>query len=85
MEVSAEDAVQQAVLLNGMENAQYITIQRTTGDDDGVPLLTLTGTEFIPEGMVVDMINGVDTDYNPATQYYENDDILPHDLTEVNF
>ncbi|KAK2581969.1 hypothetical protein KPH14_002409 [Odynerus spinipes] len=82
MEVTTEEA--QAVLLEGMEGAQYITIQRADGESmsKGVPLLTLNG-ELISEGMVVDMINaGVGTDYGAATQYYEADDLLPHELTE---
>ncbi|XP_003702506.1 uncharacterized protein LOC100877507 isoform X2 [Megachile rotundata] len=82
MEVTTEEA--QAVLLEGMEGAQYITIQRADGETLGktVPLLTLNG-ELIPEGMVVDMINaGVGTDYGTATQYYEADDLLQHELTE---
>lgn len=82
MEVTTEEA--QAVLLEGMEGAQYITIQRADGETLGktVPLLTLNG-ELIPEGMVVDMINaGVGTDYGTATQYYEAEDLLQHELTE---
>ncbi|XP_029044223.1 zinc finger protein 879-like [Osmia bicornis bicornis] len=82
MEVTTEEA--QAVLLEGMEGAQYITIQRADGEplSKSVPLLTLNG-ELIPEGMVVDMINaGVGTDYGTATQYYEADDLLQHELTE---
>ncbi|XP_025994813.1 zinc finger protein 271 isoform X2 [Solenopsis invicta] len=82
MEVTTEEA--QAVLLEGMEGAQYITIQRADGESlsKGVPLLTLNG-ELIPEGMVVDMISaGVGTDYGTGTQYYEADDLLPHELTE---
>lgn len=81
MEVTTEEA--QAVLLEGMEGAQYI-IQRTDGESlsKGVPLLTLNG-ELISEGMVVDMINaGVGTDYGTGTQYYEADDLLPHELIE---
>ena len=82
MEVSTEG---QSVLLESMEGAQFITIQRS--DDEslgkGVPLFTLNGTELISEGMVVDMINGVGTDYATTTQYYETDDLLPHELTEV--
>lgn len=83
MEVTTEEA--QAVLLEGMEGAQYITIQRADGESlsKGVPLLSLNG-ELISEGMVVDMINaGVGTDYGTATQYYETEDLLPHELTEV--
>lgn len=83
MEVTTEEA--QAVLLEGMEGAQYITIQRADGESlsKGVPLLSLNG-ELISEGMVVDMINaGVGTDYGTATQYYEADDLLSHELTEV--
>ncbi|XP_012532707.1 zinc finger protein 37 isoform X2 [Monomorium pharaonis] len=83
MEVTTEEA--QAVLLEGMEGTQYITIQRADGEslNKGVPLLTLNG-ELIPEGMVVDMISaaGVGTDYGTGTQYYETDDLLPHELTE---
>ncbi|XP_012224417.2 zinc finger protein 271-like isoform X2 [Linepithema humile] len=82
MEVTTEEA--QAVLLEGMEGAQYITIQRADGESlgKGVPLLTLNG-ELISEGMVVDMINaGVGTDYGTGAQYYEADDLLPHELTE---
>lgn len=82
MEVTTEEA--QAVLLEGMEGAQYITIQRTDGESlsKGVPLLALNG-ELISEGMVVDMINaGVGTDYGTSAQYYE-DDLLSHELTEV--
>ncbi|XP_050451848.1 zinc finger protein 271-like isoform X3 [Cataglyphis hispanica] len=86
MEVTTEEA--QAVLLEGMEGAQYITIQRADGESlsKGVPLLSLNG-ELISEGMVVDMINaGVGTDYGTATQYYEADDLLSHELTEnVNY
>ncbi|XP_011870388.1 PREDICTED: zinc finger protein 34-like isoform X2 [Vollenhovia emeryi] len=77
MEVTTEEA--QAVLLDGMEGAQYITIQRADGESlsKGVPLLTLNG-ELISEGMVVDMINaGVGTDYGTGTQYYEAEDLLP--------
>ncbi|KAL0105172.1 hypothetical protein PUN28_016666 [Cardiocondyla obscurior] len=83
MEVTTEEA-QAAVLLEGMEGAQYITIQRADGESlsKGVPLLTLNG-ELISEGMVVDMINaGVGTDYGAGTQYYEADDLLQHELTE---
>lgn len=82
MDVTTEEA--QAVLLEGMEGTQYITIQRADGEplSKGVPLLTLNG-ELISEGMVVDMINGVGTDYGTTTQYYEADDLLPHELTEV--
>ncbi|KAK9297603.1 hypothetical protein QLX08_008750 [Tetragonisca angustula] len=82
MEVTTEEA--QAVLLEGMEGTQYITIQRADGEplSKSVPLLTLNG-ELISEGMVVDMINaGVGTDYGAATQYYETEDLLQHDLTE---
>ncbi|XP_076652527.1 uncharacterized protein LOC143358895 isoform X1 [Halictus rubicundus] len=82
MEVTTEEG--QTVLLEGMEGAQYITIQRADGESLGksVPLLTLNG-ELISEGMVVDMINaGVGTDYATATQYYEADDLLQHELTE---
>ncbi|KAG7188391.1 hypothetical protein KM043_008042 [Ampulex compressa] len=82
MEVTTEEA--QAVLLEGMEGTQYITIQRADGEplSKGVPLLTLNG-ELISEGMVVDMINaGVGADYGTTTQYYEADDLLPHELTE---
>ncbi|XP_053979542.1 zinc finger protein 260-like isoform X2 [Hylaeus anthracinus] len=82
MEVTTEEA--QAVLLEGMEGAQYITIQRADGEplSKSVPLLTLNG-ELISERMVVDMINaGVGTDYGTATQYYEADDLLQHELTE---
>ncbi|XP_011150321.1 zinc finger protein 271 isoform X2 [Harpegnathos saltator] len=81
MEITTEEA--QAVLLEGMEGAQYITIQRADGESlsKGVPLLALNG-ELISDGMVVDMINaGVGTDYGTATQYYE-DDLLSHELTE---
>ncbi|XP_014469641.1 PREDICTED: zinc finger protein 93-like isoform X2 [Dinoponera quadriceps] len=81
MEVTTEEA--QAVLLEGMEGAQYITIQRADGESlsKGVPLLALNG-ELISEGMVVDMINaGVGADYGTPTQYYE-DDLLSHELTE---
>ncbi|CAG5073991.1 Similar to ZNF768: Zinc finger protein 768 (Homo sapiens) [Cotesia congregata] len=81
MEVTTDQEAQ-AVLLNGMEGTQYITIQR--GDNESinkVPLITLNG-ELISEGMVVDMINaGVGTEFNSAAQYYE-DDLLPHELTE---
>uniref|UniRef100_A0A6V7LAY4 C2H2-type domain-containing protein n=1 Tax=Bracon brevicornis TaxID=1563983 RepID=A0A6V7LAY4_9HYME len=83
MEVSSDEEAQ-AVLLEGMEGTQYITIQRTDGEGlgKGVPLLTLNG-ELISEGMVVDMINaGVGNEYNAGTQYYETDDLLPHELTE---
>ena len=72
------------MLLEGMEGTQYITIQRADGESlsKSVPLLTLNG-ELLSEGMVVDMINaGVGTDYGTATQYYEADDLLPHELTE---
>ncbi|XP_011342778.1 zinc finger protein 271 isoform X3 [Ooceraea biroi] len=82
MEVTTEEA--QAVLLEGMEGTQYITIQRADGESlsKGVPLLTLNG-ELISEGMVVDMINtDVGTDYGTGTQYYEADDLLTHELTE---
>ncbi|KAL6265407.1 hypothetical protein P5V15_002203 [Pogonomyrmex californicus] len=81
MEVTTEEA--QAVLLEGIENAQYITIQRADGESlgKGVPLLTLNG-ELIPDGMVVDMMSSVGTDYGTGTQYYEADDLLPHELTE---
>ncbi|CAL7942124.1 unnamed protein product [Xylocopa violacea] len=82
MEVTTEEA--QAVLLEGMEGTQYITIQRADGEplSKSVPLLTLNG-ELISEGMVVDMINaGVGSDYGTATQYYEADDLLQHELTE---
>ena len=83
MEVTTEEA--QAVLLEGMEGTQYITIQRADGESlgKGVPLLTLNG-ELISDGMVVDMISaGVGTDYGAGAQYYEADDLLPHELTEV--
>lgn len=76
----------QAVLLDGMAATEYITIQRTDGENmsKGVSLLTLNG-ELISEGMVVDMINaGVAGEYNSATQYYETEDLLPHELTEVS-
>lgn len=84
MEVTTDEEAQ-AVLLEGMEGAQYITIQRVDGESlgKGVPLLTLNG-ELISEGMVVDMINaGVGAEYNAATQYYETDDLLQHEMTEV--
>ncbi|XP_012279977.1 zinc finger protein 846 isoform X2 [Orussus abietinus] len=74
----------QAVLLQGMEGTQYITIQRTEGEpmSKGVSLLTLNA-ELIAEGMVVDMINaGVSSEYAAASQYYETEDLLPHELTE---
>lgn len=83
MEITTEEA--QAVLLGGMEGTQYITIQRADADalGKGVPLLTLNG-DLLPEGMVVDMISaGVSTEYGTTTQYYEADDLLPHELTEV--
>ncbi|XP_066595796.1 zinc finger protein 271-like [Prorops nasuta] len=82
MEVTTEEA--QAVLLEGMEGTQFITIQRADGETlgKGVPLLTLNG-EILSEGMVVDMINaGVGADYGNTAQYYETDDLLGHDLTE---
>lgn len=85
MEVTGDEDAQ-AVLLEGMEGTQYITIQRADGEPlgKGVPLLTLNG-ELISEGMVVDMINaGVTSEYTGTTQYYETDDLLPHDMTEVN-
>lgn len=81
MEVTTEEAV----LLEGMEGAQYIAIQRADGEalSKGVPLLSLNG-ELISEGMVVDMINaGVGTDYGAGAQYYESDDLLQQELTEV--
>ena len=88
MDVTTDEEVQ-AVLLEGME-PQYIMIQRADADSlaKGVPLLTLNG-DLISEGMVVDMINaGVTSEYNTATQYYEADDLIPHELrhemTEVN-
>lgn len=85
MEVSVDEEAQ-AVLLGGMEGAQYITIQRADGETLGkeVPLLTLNA-ELMSEGMVVDMINaGVGSEYTTTTQYYETeDDLLPHELTEV--
>lgn len=83
MEVATEEETQ-AVLLEGMEGTQYITIQRADGQSlgKGVPLFTLNG-ELISEGMVVDMISGVETDYSSGTQYYESDDLLPNELTEV--
>ena len=83
MEVTSEEEAQ-AVLLEGMEGTQYITIQGADGESlgKGVPLFTLNG-ELISEGMVVDMINGVGTDYSTGTQYYETDDLLPHVLSEV--
>ncbi|XP_014209186.1 zinc finger protein 260-like [Copidosoma floridanum] len=82
MEVTTEEEAQ-AVLLESMEGTQYITIQRADGESlgKGVPLFTLSG-ELLSEGMVVDMINGVNQDYNAGTQYYETDDLLPHELTE---
>ncbi|XP_011299471.1 zinc finger protein 45 [Fopius arisanus] len=83
MEVGTDEEAQ-AVLLEGMEGTQYITIQRSDGEalGKGVPLLTLSG-ELISEGMVVDMINaGVANEFNTGTQYYETDDLLPHELTE---
>lgn len=78
MEVATEEETQ-TVLLEGMEGTQYITIQRADGK--GVPLFTLNG-EIISEGTFVDLMNGVDTDYN-GTQYYETDELLPQMLTEV--
>lgn len=75
----------QAVLLESM-GTQYI-IQRADGESlqmgKGVPLFSLNG-ELISEGMVVDMINDVGSEYNAGGQYYETeDDLLPHVLTEV--
>ena len=87
MEVVSEGVDEtQAVLLEGMEGAQYITIQRADPESlgKGVPLFTLNG-ELISDGMVVDMINGVGADYSTGTQFYETDDVLPHVLTEVKF
>ncbi|XP_043268969.1 zinc finger protein 19-like isoform X2 [Venturia canescens] len=83
MEVTGDEDAQ-AVLLEGMEGTQYITIQRADGEPlgKGVPLLTLNG-ELISEAMVTDMINaGVTSEYTGAAQYYEADDLLPHDMTE---
>lgn len=82
MEVTTDEEAQ--AVLDGMEATQYITIQRADSESiSKVPLITLNG-ELISEGMVVDMINaGVGTEYNSATPYYETDDLLPHELTEV--
>ena len=83
MEVTPEDDAQ-TVLLEGMEGTQYITIHRADGEPltKGVPLFTLNG-ELISDGMVVDMISAdVGTEYT-ATQYYEDEDLLPPDMTEV--
>ncbi|KAI4499128.1 hypothetical protein M0802_005711 [Mischocyttarus mexicanus] len=81
MEVTTEEA--QAVLLEGMEGDQYITIQREDGESmsKGVPLITLNG-DLISDRMVVDMINaGVGTDYGAGPQYYAAD-LMSHELTE---
>lgn len=75
-----EDEEAQAVLLQGMEGTQYITIQRTE-ESDGE---SLENQQFMTINMVTEMINGVGTEYNTATQYYETDDLLTHDMTEVN-
>ncbi|KAJ8676519.1 hypothetical protein QAD02_012306 [Eretmocerus hayati] len=80
MEVTTEDDAQ-AVLLESMDGAQYITIQRADGESLGKALFTLNG-ELISEGMVVDMISGVGQDYATNTQYYETDELLPQVLTE---
>lgn len=88
MEVTTDEEAQTVLLDSGvvgeLEGAQYITIQRADGESlgKGVPLFTLNG-ELLSEGMVVDMINGVGTDYATGTQYYETEDLLPHVLTEV--
>ncbi|XP_046623863.1 zinc finger and SCAN domain-containing protein 2-like isoform X1 [Neodiprion virginianus] len=84
MEVATDEEAQ-AVLLEEMEGAQYITIQPADAESlsKGVPLITLNG-ELIPERMVVEMMNvGVGSEYSTATQYYETeDDLLSHELTE---
>ncbi|XP_051160589.1 zinc finger protein 260-like [Leptopilina boulardi] len=83
MEVTPEDEAQ-AVLLEGVEGTQYITIHRADGESlgKGIPLFTLNG-EIISEGMVVDMINAdVTGEYNTTAQYYETEDLLPPVMTE---
>ena len=85
MEVTVEEEGQ-TVLLEGMEGAQYITIHSADGESlgKGIPLFTLNG-EIISEGMVVDMINSeVGTEYSTTDQYYETEDLLPPDMTEVS-
>lgn len=77
MEVSTEEEAH-AVLLENIEGAQYITIQR---DGKAVTLFPLNG-EIISDGMVVDLMQCSESDYN-TTQYYETDDLLPQVLTEV--
>ncbi|XP_011693846.1 PREDICTED: zinc finger protein 271 isoform X2 [Wasmannia auropunctata] len=87
MEVTTEEA--QAVLLEGMEGAQYIAIQRADGESLSKAVPLILSSDLISEGMVVDMINaGVGTDYGAGAQYYETDDLLTstlnnsHELTE---
>ncbi|XP_044003741.1 zinc finger protein 878-like isoform X2 [Aphidius gifuensis] len=73
-----DDEAAQAVLLRGMEGTQYITIQRTEVSDSE----SLENQSYMTINMVTDMINGVGTEYNTATQYYAADDLLNHDVRE---
>ncbi|XP_014225144.1 zinc finger protein 37 homolog [Trichogramma pretiosum] len=70
--VATEDEAQTVLSLEGMEGAQYMTL----------PERYSLNEELISEGMVVDMINGVTTDYTSGAQYYENDDVLREVMTE---
>lgn len=82
MEVGTEEETQ-TVLLEGMEGTQYI-IQRPDGDIGKSAFLTLSGELISDEGMVVDMMSaGVGSEYNTATQYFEGEDLLTQDMTEV--
>lgn len=74
-----EDEAAQTVLLRGMGGTQYITIQRTEESDSE----SLENQSFMTINMVTEMINGVGTEYNTATQYYEPDDLLNHGVREV--
>lgn len=73
-----EDEEAQGVLLRDIGGTQFITIQRTE-ERDGE---SLENQSFMTINMVTDMINGVGTEYNSATQYYETDDLLNHDMRE---
>ncbi|XP_058807086.1 GDNF-inducible zinc finger protein 1-like [Phymastichus coffea] len=77
MEVTTEEEEAHSVLLEQMNGAQYITIQRSDGDNigKGVPVFTFQGEmgEWNGENLVVDMISGVTSDYSSGTQYYETD------------
>lgn len=87
MEVTAEEETN-SLLVEQMDGThQYITIQRSDGENigKGVPAVFTfnAGEMWNGEGLVVDMINGVTSDYSSGTQYYETDEFSGLNTTDI--